>query len=607
VNTATKLAPVLSLILGGAVLAAPDAPAPRAVNREPAPAPRAKFTAPKLNSSFDVLVFATQRPVRIRVTALHDGKPLDELWRQKIRTAFDYFDRDGDGFLDANELRLVFTEQGMAQLLAGGLYQVGAANAPSLARLDKDGDGKVSFEEYVASFTQLIRAMPVQFDTGNSAMVTEALFKLLDANGDGKLTRDEVRAAEKMLATLDADEDECLSAQELLPNLYQNLGRGRLVTQPVAPGPAYPGAAGSQLVVVYETGRVPGTVTQQVIKRYDKDGDFELTKEECGFDDETFRALDRDQNGKLDGEELDAWRTGAPDLEVTLSLASKPADCAAQVKDEQSAAARGFKLKQNEKGRVVLHVGKQPIDFLAVPQPNQLVFPPLKQQYAYLFQQAAGGKAFVLEKDLNGPAAVQSQFVRVMFEAADRNADGKLTKEEFDAYFDLQDGFRNVGLSLAPSVQTPSLFQLLDENRDGRLSVRELRTAWDRLIVLEGSGAEVVTKAVIQPTVMLRLSRTFDRNNNLLIAQPQFMGGDPNRVPVPQRGPMWFRKMDRNGDGDVSRTEFLGTKAEFEAIDTDGDGLISLDEAEAWDKKMRAKEAPAPDEKPADKPKPNGR
>ena len=45
--------------------------------------------------------------------------------------------------------------------------------------------------------------------------------------------------------------------------------------------------------------------------------------------------------------------------------------------------------------------------------------------------------------------------------------------------------------------------------------------------------------------------------------------------------------MDRNGDGDVSRREFLGTDAQFRAIDTDGDGLISVEEAEAYDIKMR--------------------
>ena len=37
--------------------------------------------------------------------------------------------------------------------------------------------------------------------------------------------------------------------------------------------------------------------------------------------------------------------------------------------------------------------------------------------------------------------------------------------------------------------------------------------------------------------------------------------------------------MDRNQDGDVSVREFLGTKQQFMRIDTDGDELLSADEA----------------------------
>jgi hypothetical protein len=45
--------------------------------------------------------------------------------------------------------------------------------------------------------------------------------------------------------------------------------------------------------------------------------------------------------------------------------------------------------------------------------------------------------------------------------------------------------------------------------------------------------------------------------------------------------------MDRNRDGDVSRKEWLGTDEEFRKIDTDGDGLISHEEAERYDKLRR--------------------
>jgi Ca2+-binding EF-hand superfamily protein len=47
----------------------------------------------------------------------------------------------------------------------------------------------------------------------------------------------------------------------------------------------------------------------------------------------------------------------------------------------------------------------------------------------------------------------------------------------------------------------------------------------------------------------------------------------------PDAGPPWFRRMDRNKDGDISRREFLGPRREFERLDRDKDGLMSAEEA----------------------------
>ena len=51
--------------------------------------------------------------------------------------------------------------------------------------------------------------------------------------------------------------------------------------------------------------------------------------------------------------------------------------------------------------------------------------------------------------------------------------------------------------------------------------------------------------------------------------------------------PVWFRKMDKNDDGDISPREWLGTDEDFAKIDADGDGLISAAEAIAFENKKR--------------------
>jgi hypothetical protein len=151
--------------------------------------------------------------------------------------------------------------------------------------------------------------------------------------------------------------------------------------------------------------------------------------------------------------------------------------------------------------------------------------------------------------------------------------------------------------SLHFSDQGSGLFELADTDGDGRLSLRELRNLVKLLDKLDTNGDGFLTwdelprhyRAEFRPgsaggagweeTVFL--ARAFTVLNG---------GGPP--LPVRTAGPLWFRKMDRNQDGDVSRREFLGSDEEFRRIDTDGDGLISAEEAtraDAWYRERRKK------------------
>lgn len=51
--------------------------------------------------------------------------------------------------------------------------------------------------------------------------------------------------------------------------------------------------------------------------------------------------------------------------------------------------------------------------------------------------------------------------------------------------------------------------------------------------------------------------------------------------------PDWFRNLDRNADGQLSRKELIGTDAQFRRIDADGSGAISPTEARAADEWFR--------------------
>jgi Ca2+-binding EF-hand superfamily protein len=188
-------------------------------------------------------------------------------------------------------------------------------------------------------------------------------------------------------------------------------------------------------------------------------------------------------------------------------------------------------------------------------------------------------------------------YLAEIFERADRNADRVLTRDELRDYQLSQMELMRLGAVVRMAWESASLWDWLDQNRDGRLSLRELNHAAAESLPREGPKAEALDTTLRSYELILEWTpgdlRLVEQLREL--HQPGAAagsgGGSLGTAGSPQRrrgeGPIWFDAMDRNQDGDLTPREFLGTPAQFQELDTNQDGLISRAEA-------RAAKRPAP-------------
>jgi Ca2+-binding EF-hand superfamily protein len=207
-------------------------------------------------------------------------------------------------------------------------------------------------------------------------------------------------------------------------------------------------------------------------------------------------------------------------------------------------------------------------------------------QYQQMFKQIdKGNKGFITAKQLE---VSQAANMKPIFNLAVRADSDQLTEKELEAFLDVLGLAVGAQLAITYTDNGQGLFDMLDTNNDGRLSIREMRNAWNRLSSHAHDG--LISRADIPRQYLLSVGAPQNQNPRGMPVDPGGrMRPDNPRPSAPQRGPLWFRKMDLNGDGDVSEREFLGSKEDFRRIDTDGDGLISVEEAEKADEWFRQK------------------
>lgn len=494
----------------------------------------------------DLLLLGPLEPIRIRLNIEIDGVPFRTVWQTMFDRVADQIDVDRDGSLteaQARQLLAIFLQNSQATSVAVRADMAGAMT-----------DGKIGRDTLREQLERMASPLTLR-QRLSSGGAGPALIPLLDVDGDGRLSKAELDYAEHSLHCRDFNDDQLIIKQELLA------------------GPAISSAGSSDengvsngSVILLSHTIDAAAVADILLARYDRNRDGELSMlapAEILSTEGRLDVLDKNQNHSLDRSEL----RGFLELPIDASLPINFGNSRSETRRTAEALPQYRMRKRTVDGGYRLHFGTSEIKLARSNRdPSQDNTRPRIQDYD------ADSSMSLEETEFNNIPD------RPEFAVVDSNRDCKISESEFDAWFLQRSRAASVQLVLEVSDQGADLFTSLDLNGDQVLTPRELHQAAKLLETEDRDHDGFLGGVEMSYSLSLDLSRGGPRavtNNNIVamraITEPQ--------VKADRSGPAWFNKMDRNRDGDVSFSEFLGNRDIFTKLDQDGDGLISLTEA----------------------------
>jgi Ca2+-binding EF-hand superfamily protein len=546
---------------------------------------------PEKGRPCDVLLLAKPRPVLIRFDVHLDGRPLDAAWNGFVDHLFRRADGDGDGQLSRAEAELLPPPSALA---GGDPLSRFSAVAPGRGRASSDIPTRAALAEYlrrngVSPFRVCGRtgasgrnSLTIGENTPSSGEMSRALLKLLDTDRDGKLSRGEAAAAARVFRKWDINEDEYITAEELLPEftpLTFDVG-GQRGAEPTGNGDTDAFAA-----VLASEVTEPRALARLLLDRYGiKKGQTRLPRRGFRLETADFVALDRDLNGALDAQELGRFAAREPDLRLVIRMGERPANAPAAELTGGAARESVRSLRPSADSLVLLVGGSRLVIRTGAARD--------RSEYRSVVRQLALDQFRRCDRDGDGfldrRETQEGLFDESTFRVMDRDRDGRLSEKELTAYLAAVEGLHArltaASLSLDGSEGDRGPFALFDGDGDGRLSPREVQQMARLVDELDRDGDGALASSEIPPNYILELQPGVgDAADNPLAALEMPDATFKRRPPGP--GPVWFARMDRNRDGNVSRHEFLGTVETFRALDADGDGLIDLGEAQRFEER----------------------
>ncbi|MAT16681.1 MAG: hypothetical protein CMJ46_15585 [Planctomyces sp.] len=501
-----------------------------------------------------LLFFESRHPYFIRLQISIDAAPPSVMRQKLLETLFEQADADHSDQLEVEELKQFRGPERMQSRIQMEL---------------ESSETALNREQFVKLLEPTLGIpLGLRMESGRVSDLPD-LFSKLDHNGDNRLEPEEWSSALHLLEKYDFDDDETLNLIEVMPLL-------RPLNLSVDQSTRTPAGQRAGLFELIDPRNPREQLAQQLLAQYDgghdKAEDGQLDANELGWSDADWIArYDNNGDEALNRTELlrlladppaqRVWRMRMP-LQKRLTVRFWETDD----EDEE------WLYPRSSSSRDDIKVGGWEIGIrVQNPRPQ---FSDVLTYYQLQFLKLDGDQNGKLSMEEAGPLTLLAPFA-----ALDKDQDNELTRDELSAYVEREAQLAQCQLFMTVDRKTQSLFRLLDADSDRRLEPRELLdpTAKLKSFDINGDGelTEPEMKTVYELSFELQPPSLFDDT---------FSGNVGDRIgPIlspPTAGPEWFRQMDRNLDGDLTRREFLGPTDTFQQYDRDGDGLISPTEAE---------------------------
>lgn len=514
--------------------------------------------APQPTTGHRVALLAPSGPILVNVRLETGSKSIRQVREAFCESLFKRLDVDQSGKLETAE---------QSQLPTFRRTGNGVATAQSFLT-----EGSLTLDGLTKSVdAQLGPVFSVEMKPPRADQ-TVRLLEALDENDDGVLSVNEIVNSTQALTRYDLDDDESLSVNELQP--FPQSVRQAQRQQAVAE------RRGSRVILLESASDVDAASAAMKELYVGGKGEASVAVERCGLAGGA-AAFDADGDKKLDAAELKAWLLkGATDVELIAAWRELGRGLPPSLKVVAATSDRISPVKGG------LRQWNASVD--GVPVQASIID---NRSYAGDAVKLLTSKALQSDKD-NNDYLDEAEFAglgsNAPFSAVDANHDNMVKADEIRQYFTIMSQLSQTRVVMTFSDDVTSLFRLMDADATNRLSPREMMTLRERITPYDRNGNGQFDPADFVSKYILLIA--FAQPDGLeFTPQAQMMAGSTGGVRRSRLvGPMWYQRMDRNRDGDISWREFLGPRPTFDSIDADHDGLISREEAE------RAEMASAP-------------